>query len=132
MKEVKKIIQYFLSFWFVVTLVPGMVSTTNDPYTLALSSIGFATIMFLLPTIMTFFKLKEKNPVGFFLVGFIFTVIYIYILKPGVIGFLYIPPTANFEKLLPFIPDFTEFGIILFISVISVGLATILNLKTKK
>lgn len=131
-KELQKFLGYFLAFWFGFTLVPGLLGSSNDPGTVSLAASGFAILMFVLPELVGFLKLPDHKVPVMFIFNFIFSALYIYILKPGIIGLLYLPKTANLKSLSINMPDLNEFGIILFVSLVAVIIVTVLNLKVKK
>jgi len=135
MKTAETIIKYFLVYWFSLTSVPGLVQRTNDFINMSLASLGFAVLMLILPFVLDFFKLPKKNPSAIALVGGILTLIYTIILKAGIGGIIQFPQSAIFgdaktiTSLFKF--ELQEFGIILFVTVVSILLVILLDYKKK-
>lgn len=135
MKDIQKFITYFLAFWFSVTVIPEMLSNTNDFIDVSIAAFGFALLTMFVPFVLVFFKLPERNPSAKILVGGLLTLAYVFVLKPGITGLLYIPPKVSvgdtIDILKNYAIDLNEFGIIILIVIISVLLVSILDLKKK-
>jgi hypothetical protein len=126
---------YALSYWFALTAVPGLVDRTSDFVYLVAAAIGFAILMFVVPYVLDFFKLPKKNLSANVLIGGILTLVYTYILKPGILGIISMPPSAvvgNVSDPTSFFRlELDEFGIILFITVVSVLIVNILEFDSR-
>lgn len=130
-KNIQKLLKYFLIFWFAMTIIPGMESNTNQMIDIIISSIGFSFILFSVPIIMTFFKLSKKNYLIKFLTAFVPISLFGYILKSGITGIIYYPKSLFVGKEEIFATNLNEFGIILLISFTGVLLFLILDHKEK-
>ncbi len=112
-----------------------MLSNTNSFVDVSIAAIGFAFLTLFVPFVLTFFKLPEKNPSAKIMVGCLMTLAYVFSLKPGITGLLYIPPKTSIGDTVEYLKNYAielnEFGIIILIVVISVLLVTILDLKKK-
>jgi hypothetical protein len=135
MDLVQKILKYILIFWFVLTSVPGMVSR-NQFTAFILMSFGFAVIMLLMPSVLGFFKLPEKNISANILIGSLLTMLFCYICKPGILSLIDFPPKSIFGQISSPTSllriELNEFGIIVYLALISVIIVAILNHKEKK
>lgn len=133
MAKVQEAFKYFLAYWFTLTAVPGVTNNTNQFFDFVIASIGFVVVMFLIPYILGFFKIDDGNLIIFLLLSSVITVLYTYILKPGLFGIIYFPGSAVIgmeqdpSSFLRF--EVGEFGIIIFVGIVSLLIGTFLTQK---
>ena len=135
MSQIQNAVKSFLVYWFTLSVVPGLINDTNQFSDLALASFGFSIIFMILPGILAFFKFKKDHLSALVLIGGLLSIAYTFILKPGILGLIYFPQGAAFGQvssqvsLLHF--ELDEFGIIIFVGILSIVLAIFLDRKFK-
>lgn len=134
MQNIQKILRAFVAYLFTLLLIRELVEL-NPSEKLIFASLGFILVIHIIPLIMDFFKMREDHVLQFLLIGLIVNTVYGFIIKSGVVGLIYYPPTAvigdiqNKTSLLHL--ELPESGIIVVISFISILLFTLINKKFK-
>lgn len=121
-RDYKRVIYYFLKVqlfsWFVLSLVFLYASHSIDIFRLLIVGVLLAIGLSIVPIFLAFFKISEKNHLIRFIAILIVTLIILYVLKSGILGYIYYPQELQLQIESFPVNQLGESGIIVLIAML--------------